>query len=747
MPSSLKSRLCVAALAAACWGGAAAAALTPIYTIQGSGATSPLVGQTVSTRGVVTLLTSNGFFLQDLTGDANPATSDGIFVFTSAAPTVQVGQWLELTGEVTEFNTGAASNADTAAHPVTELTRVSGIVVLGSGYSVAPVVLNLPEAVNDELERVEGMLVHIPGPLTVGQNYFQARYGQLTLSVGGRLETPTNRFRPGPQAVAMAGDNARRRLLLDDGSSRQNPNPTPYLGPGGLGRAGDTVASLTGVIDYGLATSSNAGFGDYKLHPSVAPVFSATHPRPARPPEVGGNLRLAAFNVLNYFTTFTDGRDAFGGSGKTCTQGADTPAASLCRGASNAAEFGRQRSKIIEAMLSLDADAIGLMEVQNNGGVAVQNLVDGLNARAGAGRYAAVPNPAGGVGSDAIQVALIYQPARLSRVGAPASDLAAVHNRPPLAQTFAAANGERLTLVVNHFKSKGSCPSAGDADAPGNVDSGDGQGCWNALRVQQAQALRSFVARLQADSGSPHVLVTGDLNAYAQEDPVFQFTSSGYVDAISRFQDFGYSYVFDGAAGRLDHALSTPSLAALLTGAALWHINADESLSYDYNLEFKQPACAGCAPDPYAPDAYRSSDHDPVLLGLDLYRRVDGGAGRDSLQGTAGDDMLTGGPGADRLHGGAGRDLFRYLSMRDAGDEVNDFTPGEDRIDLRPLLAALGYTGVDAVAEGWVAWVAVPQGTRVTVAPGGPGQAMRPLLTLLGVAPASLVAARDLLVR
>ncbi|MED5619819.1 ExeM/NucH family extracellular endonuclease [Ideonella sp. BN130291] len=721
---------------------AAMAADTPIHAIQGSGATSPLVSQVVTTTGVVTKVINNGFYLQDPAGDGNPLTSDGIFVFTGSVPTVQAGQQLRLSGKVTEFNTGAAGNAHTAARPVTELTSVSGLTVLGSGFGIAPVVVSLPEAMDGDLERYEGMLVTLAGPLTVSQNYFLGRFGQVTLSAGGRMETPTNRHRPGPDAQALANENARRRILLDDGSSAQNPNPMPYLGVDNTLRAGDTVASVTGVIDFGLATASNAEPGDYKIHPTVVPVFVRSNPRTATPEAVGGNLKVASFNVLNFFTTFTNGETADGRTGQGCTLDTST-SASNCRGANNRAEFERQRAKIVSALAAINADAVGLMEMQNNGSTAVQNLVDALNAQLGAGTYAAVPDPASGTGTDAIKVAMIYKPARLARVGASTSDTTSVHNRPPLAQTFELANHERFTLVVNHFKSKG-CDGASGPDA----DQGDLQGCWNNRRLQQAAATRSFVARLQAASNSNDVLLVGDFNAYAKEDPIVDFTGAGYVDLVGRDNTFGYSYVFDGAAGRLDQALATASLAAKAVRAADWHINADEPAVLDYNLEFKQPACATCAPDNYMPTPYRSSDHDPVVVGLSLFRTIEGTANRDSLTGTAGDDILIGGPGADLLAGRGGINVYRYLSMRDAGDTVGDFVPGKDQVDLRALLASIGYTGADAFADARVRLVDGSAGVSVQIDSDGPGAGVaRPLLTLQGVSAASLQPARDFILR
>ena len=753
----------LATAAAPCAGGGGGGGGGPVATpatipaIQGSGASSPMAGTLVSTSGVVTLLLNNGFFMQDPVGDGNPATSDGIFVFTgsTAFAAVAPGNLVQVIGSVLEFNTGAPTNADTLAHTVTELTGVSAITLLDTGRVIAPTVVTLPELLNDDLERYEGMLVTLAGPLTVQQNFFQGRYGQLTLASGGRLETPTNRYRPGsPQAVALADENARRRILLDDGSSLQNPNPIPYLGAGGRGRAGDTVASVTGVIDYGLATNVNTGAGDYKIHPTLAPVFSVANPRTTSPAAVGGNVKVGSFNVLNYFTTFTNGQTADGGVGQGCSLGA-TVLASNCRGANNAVEFGRQRSKIVEAMLALNADVLGLMEIQNNGNTAVQNLVDALNTRLGTGTYASVGLPPQGSGSDAIRPAMIYKPARLAPVGAADSDTDTINNRPTLAQTFSLANGERFTLLVNHLKSKSGCPLPGDANYAGNNDAGDGQGCWNLQRVQQANRLRTYVAQRQAAAGSPDALLIGDFNAYGQEDPIFALTSNGYIDQAGRFGSLAYSYVFDGAAGRLDHAISTATLSARVSQVQHWHINADEAAVLDYNQEFKAPesrcgvgGTSPCPPDPYTATPYRSSDHDPVLVGLSLYKTITGTAGRDVIVGTPGDDIIIGGIGADTLTGGAGQNIFVYQSMRDAGDTVTDFVPGKDQLDLRPLLASLGYTGSNPVADGWVRFDAAGSATRVLVDADGPAGAdvFRPLLTLSGVSPAQLQAARDLLV-
>lgn len=689
--------------------------ITPIPAIQGAGAASPLAGQSITTQGVVTKVipTDYGYFLQDPTGDGDDATSDGVFVYSPAGIPAEIalGNLVRLTATVAEYN------------GFTELTTPGAVTLVSVGHSLAPELVPFPEAVEGDLERYEGMLVQIDAPLTVAQNYFQGRYGEITLAAAGRLEKPTNRYPAGsPEALALADANARRRITLDDGSNDQNPDPIPYIGADNTLRAGDTVHGLTGVLYHGAVSDS---LRDFKLHPTEPVVITRDNPRPAAPDAVGGNIKVASFNVLNYFTTLDQ-------SGGQCYPGYTR---GDCRGADSALEFTRQRDKIVAAIAAINADVVGLMEIENNGETAAQNLANALNAVMGAGTYASVGAPAGGTGTDAIRVAMLYKPGRLAKVGNAVSDTQAVHNRPPLAQTFAAANGEKFSVVVNHFKSKGSCPSAGDS----NADQGDGQGCWNPQRVLQAQALRGFIAGLQASSGDADVLVIGDLNAYGKEDPVLDLTDHDFVDQVARFDNFGYSYVFDGEAGYLDHALATPALSGQIAGSRHWHINADEPSVIDYNTEYKTQ-------DLYDATPYRASDHDPVLVGLNLVKRIDGGAGRDALVGTAGDDVLTGGFGADTLTGGLGRDTFVYTDMRDAADTVTDFVPGSDRIDLSALLASIGYGTGNAIADGYVRLVDTAAGVSLQVDADGPSGrgAFRPLLTLKGLRSNQIDHARDL---
>ena len=566
-----------------------------IPQIQGSGATSAYNNVALITQGVVTHTVSNGYFLQDAAGDGNPATSDGLFVF-SATP-VAVGDLVRVRGTITEFR------PTNAPRSVTQMKDVTATTVLSSGNGVAPTNINFDGTL--DLASLENMLVNISNDLTVNQAFFLGERGELTLAAG-RRETATNRYRPGtPEAIALAAANARNSLVLDDSISTV-PSVIPYIDGGNrVVRSGDTVSNLAGVIDY---NTFGGGVG-FKLQFKGAPTFSATNPRPAAPQAAAG-LKVASANVLNYFTTFTDGTDVNGNTAQGCTLGASTSSAN-CRGANSLAEFERQNAKLVSELLAIDADVFGLMEVQNNGDVALDYLVQQLNGRVGFPLYAYVPVPPV-TGTDAIRVAMIYKPASVNLVGGALSDGDNVNTRPPMAQTFKAANGARFSVIVNHLYAKSSCGSGANADL------GDGQGCNNLRRVQQATRLANgFIPQVKAAAGDDDVLIIGDMNANGFEDPINVLTQAGLVNEIERFvrpAGLPYSYVFNGESGYLDHALATPSLDAQLAGVTEWHVNADEAGVYDYNIDAKNEAALSL----YADNAYRSSDHDPVIVSMNL---------------------------------------------------------------------------------------------------------------------------------
>ena len=594
------------------------AADTAVGAVQGAGAASPVAGTTVTVQGTVVgdhegaSPALRGFYLQD-GGDGDDATSDGVFVFDNlqglSPDLVRVGQVVQVTGTVAEFQ------------GQTQVTATA-VDVCGTG-TVAPVDVTLP--VSDAgLERTEGMLVRLPQTLSVTEHFQLGRFGQVLLSSGGRLRQPTALHRPGPEADALAAANAANRILLDDGTNLQNP-PTIAFGRGGAPlsatntlRGGDTVTGAVGVLTYGFGGDATASPNAWRVRPvgalGGAAVFEPANPRPAGTPDVGGDVRVASANLLNFFDTFTGCRLGVGG------------AVTDCRGADNAFEYERQLAKEVALLSSLDADVVGVMELENDGygpGTALAALVDALNAADGAGTWAAVDvDAATGVvnaaGTDAIRTALLYRPAVVTPVeGATFTDATDLFERRPVAQTFAVrSNGARVTVVANHFKSKGSCPT--DAASP-DADAGDGQGCWNARRTAQATELARWLREeVVPATRTPDVLVLGDLNAYAGEDPVFTLEQDGFTNLPKRFGgNEAYSFVFDGLWGYLDHMLASPSLLRRVTGSADVHVNADEPSVLDYNTNFKSVRQVGAGPASlYAPDRFRTSDHDPVVTGL-----------------------------------------------------------------------------------------------------------------------------------
>ena len=572
------------------------AGLVSIPQIQGNGATSQYVNTVQTTTGVIThKLSGGGFFIQDPNGDGDPGTSDAIYVFGTTTAG-KVGDLVRVTGTVTEYKPSGATRS------YTELGNVTAQSVISSGHTIVPENIQLPNA---NLANYEGMLVRFAGPLTVSGNAYLGDRGELVLS-NGRRENPTNRYRPGtPEAIALAKENEQNMVVLDDGIFT-TPAQIPYLADDKTVRTGDTVNDLTGVLDFGAIGGGGAAF---KVQPTVTPQISRTNARLDKPEVAAGNVRVASANVLNFFTTFTNGSDVEGRTGQGCKIGNST-SKSNCRGADNLQEFVRQRDKIVNELKGLDADVVGLMEIQNNGDYAVKYLVDQLNVAVGYPAYAVVQAPPA-TGTDAIRVAMIYKPAVVTPVGASMSDNAAINNRPPMAQTFkSVANGAKFSLIVNHLKSKGSCGGAGSGDS----DSGDGQGCWNATRVLQAKQLASFIQQVVAASGDPDVLAVGDFNSYGHEDPIAYLNSTGMVNELERFvrpNGIPYSYVFDATSGYLDHALASTSLDAQVAGVTEWHNNADEPEVIDYNLD-------GKSDDEYVNNAFRASDHDPVVVSLNL---------------------------------------------------------------------------------------------------------------------------------
>jgi predicted extracellular nuclease/2',3'-cyclic-nucleotide 2'-phosphodiesterase (5'-nucleotidase family) len=622
-------------------------ALRFIHEIQGSAEASPLLGQAVTIEAIVIGDFQNGdgdsgrnlggFYVQEENADAdgNALTSEGIFVFEggTSITALNVGDKVRISGTVGEFS------GETQLQSITAITAISSGNPLPTAALISlpasEVTLNQNGLYQPELEAFEGMRVEFTDTLTISELFQLDRFNEIRLVQGERPQQFTQLNAPDAAAyAAYLQQVGARTIVYDDGLNVQNAaignldGFGPAFDTASAPRMGDTISGLEGVLSYQWAGNAASG-ATWRVRSAVdgTNVFEEGNPRPATPPVVGGSLKVASFNVLNFFATID-------GSTTTTAIGADPRGADdlTAFGVTPAsAEFERQKDKLVTAILGLEADILGLVEIENDflsgsTGNAIEVLVDALNAVAGPGRYAWVDPGPQFVGDDAIAVGFLYDtqavglkgdaailatPAFLDPNGSGES-----RNRAALAQTFEEiASGEAFTAVVNHFKAKGA--SGLDTDptvSPSDVDQGDGQGYWNDTRSKAAQALATWLETDPTGSTDEDILILGDLNAYAKEDPITYLESIGYTDLARLYGgDDVYSYVFDGQVGTLDYALANPSLLAQVTGAGDWHINADEADGLDYNLDFgRDPAIFdGSVPS-------RTSDHDPVVIGLAL---------------------------------------------------------------------------------------------------------------------------------
>jgi len=315
---------------------------TPIYEIQGTGETSPLAGTILATEGVVVgdfqVGGKAGYYIQEPDGDGDPATSDGIFVYNTATA-VNVGDRVRVRGKAVEY------------FGITEISPVDQVWICSTGHTIEPTEVTLPvEAVTD-FEKYESMLVTFPQSLIISEYFNFDRYGEIVLT-SERHMTPTAFVEPGPDAVAAAEAYLLDRITLDDG--RTNQNPDPAIHPNGeifdmdnLFRGGGTVTGATGILDYYQSL--------YRLQPTLGAAYEDVNPRTEAPEIIESDLKVTSFNVLNYFVTLDLGPDICGPSGTL-----------ECRGADTAEEFERQKAKIVAAMVAIDSDIYGLMEIEND---------------------------------------------------------------------------------------------------------------------------------------------------------------------------------------------------------------------------------------------------------------------------------------------------------------------------------------------------------------------------------------------
>jgi predicted extracellular nuclease len=551
-----------------------------------------------------------GFFVQeeDADVDADASTSEGLFVYCDTCPTdVNVGDLVEVTGSVSEFS-GQTQISATGAGDIT-------IVSTGNALpSVASVALPVVGDRDDYFEQFEGMLVQFNQSLVVTEFFELGRYGQLVLATDRQRQFVQDNQPDAAGYTAHQTNILNNRIILDDRESSQNDDPVFHPQPGGFSwtnfiRGGATVTNPTAIMSF--------GFSEWRLRPTAnAPISFTNPPRPTAPPSVGAaNITVSSFNVLNYFTTFD------------------------VRGAHSVQELNRQTERLVNAMEVIDADVFGLMEIENNGDTAVSNLVAALNAQVGAGTYDFVST--GVVGGDQIVQAIIYKSGVLTPVGAPATLTASAfvdptgsgsdRNRPAIAQTFQVTDatnpddGATFTVVVLHLKSKGGSGCSGT-----DCDQGDGQGNWAQTRALATDYLvNTWLPTDPTDTATnlgtvdTDYLVIGDYNGYFFSDALDNMRAAGY-SVLNTQAD--YSFVFDGEWGALDHAVASSTMATQVTGTVEWHINADENNLLDYNDTIQDPGEAFFEAKPSSnalydagnPLFYRASDHDPLIIGLDL---------------------------------------------------------------------------------------------------------------------------------
>ena len=623
----------------------AVSALVSIPDIQtpGDGDDSQLTNQTVETKGVVTaaypkgenanLKGLEGFTIQTPgtggTWDASRSTSDGLFVFMgkSSASMPSIGECVVVKGKVDEY--AGVKNATASTQSLTQLVPQS-ITAATDCDPVKPTELSgVPT--QKQMEALESMLVLPKDTWTITDNYKTNRYGTLSLTPGTEvLRTATDVVAPGAAAQAYEAENAAKTIDLDDASTtdltnfKQNGHKEryAYLANGAPARVGYHVTFTKPVV-------LESRFGSFVFQPTQmtagnpdrSPV-TITGERPAAP-SVSGDTKVATFNVLNYFSDLGENEPGCKGyedrdhkyvTDKNCK----------LRGAWSSQAFANQQTKIVQAINTIDADVVGLEEIENPvaSGVssdrdgALKSLVNALNAAAGSEVWAYVPSPSTvPANEDVIRIAFIYKKATITPVGDsviyddPAYTGLA---RQPLAQEFkpitdANHEGKNFVVIANHFKSKGSAPkNLSGAEAAANTDNGDGQGNSNGVRVKQARALATFAQRF---NGTPTLLV-GDFNAYTKEDPLKVLTDAGWTHESGHGDS---SYVYGGRSGSMDHVFANSAAHPLITEVKSWAVNAQESIAFEYSRANYNAYLAFEADNPY-----RASDHNPEIIGLNL---------------------------------------------------------------------------------------------------------------------------------
>ena len=531
---------------------------TPISEVQGTDWYSPLENRPITVRGIVTMLEpGGGFYLEEPGSGERVEASRALFIADDGRLTgVLPGQELLLSGVVEE----AGSERDT----ITALAAVQSSAVCAENRELPLTTAEMPLG-NRAREALEGMRIRVAGNPVVTDTYSLYR-GVVTLSEGGTLRIPTETAQPGKSANELARRNRQHSLLA------QLPGADFPALP-----AGTAMGSLTGVLGHDGRRQ--------RLLAETMPDVDIRLPAEA-PPAPKNGIRVVNSNLLNFFNG--DGR----GGGFPTERGAETPA-----------EFRDQQARTAAAFAQLMPDLLAVQELENDGfdRLSAAATLRRLLSDATGNAYAVIEPGTPRIGDDVITVGLFYRPDRLRPVG-PAQVLASAEfrgiSRQPLAQVFEAVESEeRFLAVVNHLKSKGSCPDDGADRAQG-----DGQGCWNPSRTAAVHAQLPWLQQLATSAGTDRILILGDMNAWRLEDPIRAFRAAGLIDVVETWQKPPlYSYRYFGQGGTLDYAFASPALAERVSDARIWNINAD----WPRRMDLPQPWL-------------RMSDHDPVIVDLDF---------------------------------------------------------------------------------------------------------------------------------
>ncbi len=722
--------------------------VTPIKDIQGTGATTPLSG-TVMTEGEVTARYPtgglNGFYIQTPGADTADA-SDAIFVYGGPGGFTTypaIGDSVRVTGTPGEFSgqtqlTSTDSDVAVIADlpgTVTPKTQVPGTdcALPGTGCLAGAALDTAREVAEGEAFQPTAPWtatdVYDGSPFVAGGSFSSSMFGEIGVAAESTLPlvSPTEVIdAQSPAKADRIKYNDAHRITLDDGSSTNYTSaantglPFPWYAASHFPRVGSSVTFPAPVV-------FTFGFGAWRILPTTRVVGAPTATQPqlsqtraanAAPQDVGGDIQLATFNVLNFFPTTGEEFVAMGG-GRTCTYFNDREGNPITnnncapngpRGAANNENLVRQRDKIVAAINTADADIVSLEELENSvhygkpRDFAIDALVTALNADAGPGTWAAVPSPDAAdlpplSEQDVIRNGFIYKPATVALVGGSVvladestGTEAFADAREPLAQAFKAVgspDSDAFAVIVNHFKSKGS----------GTPDP-DGQGNANDRRILQANSLVAFADEFKALRGITRVFLAGDFNAYSEEDPIQVLEAAGYNHLESTSDPDEESYNFDGQIGSLDHVLANPAALTDVEDVDIWTINGYESVYYEYSRYNYNVT------NLYQPDQFKSSDHNPEIIGINVpvepaVRDIQI-LGTNDFHGRIAKDPVSAAAGAGVLAGAVNqlRATNPDTVFAAAGDLIGASTFESFILNDKPTIDALNEAGLEVSAVG-----------------------------------------------